>query len=202
MIIVAIRGTQKAMDIVVDLRSYPYNASSGGESFRFHKGFYKCLSRSIEKLYNKLQTKLVVFPKTPVYVTGHSLGGAMAAILHALWGITPSGCTSHFSPNDIVTNSAYTFGMPRYGNKKVVTGLANPYHLYNENDIIPSIPPKWLCFRNCNEEYQLDGNTCTQKPNRPFTAYDRIHGAIFRRYLSNHSMVKYHTRICQFLNIP
>lgn len=91
----------------------------------------------------------------PIYVTGHSLGGAMSAILHSEFALINK-------PKSIVTHSCYTFGMPRYGNKQAIESLENPFHIFSRNDVVPTVPYKWLGYENSQYERMLDGNTISK----------------------------------------
>ena len=70
--------------------------------------------------------------KLPVFVTGHSLGGAMATI-----------CCSRLEDefNDELCLFLYTYGSPRVGDKKFVDGLCVPHvRFQNNNDVVCKIP--------------------------------------------------------------
>jgi hypothetical protein len=159
-IFVAIRGTMYLHDWLVNLRvtQYRHEALS---SACFHKGFYRAVAAIMGPVSEELRKLLSRAPKEiPIYVTGHSLGGAIAALMHALWGMRSSaefvegrGVAERW----IRTRSAYTFGMPRYGNLHAVLAFRSPYHIYNERDIVPTVPPRWLGYENCLTEFSLDG---------------------------------------------
>jgi hypothetical protein len=91
-----------------------------------------------------------------VYVIGHSLGGAMAAITYALDGETFYTQHRYGMPLTLgtITDSSFTFGMPRYGDGRA-TVLRSPFHVYDELDIVPGLPPKWIGFANVPTEYRL-----------------------------------------------
>ena len=75
----------------------------------------------------------------------------MAAVMHATngrWRLHETWQGTH---------SAYTFGMPRYGNFSAVVKCPSPYHIYVDADIVPTVPPRWLGFEECGSEYRTDG---------------------------------------------
>ena len=126
---------------------------------RFHKGFYKCVisfKNRLETAINKRFGENIY-----IYVTGHSLGGAMAAILFGLWcdgytydnfrGFKPSGRNKNYG-----VVSSYTIGMPRYGNLAAVAHYSNPYHILNSKDIVPHFPPKYLGYEDGVNIISLD----------------------------------------------
>jgi len=71
----------------------------------------------------------------------------MAGILNAL---NDTKFSSHYLYGrelelNINAKSCYTIGMPRYGNK-TIKDLSTPNHIYNEYDIVPFSPPKFMFF--------------------------------------------------------
>lgn len=157
-IIVALRGTRALYlsDWVIDLHFSPFHAYPDGKKVMFHKGFYLALTKALDRITLEVE-KLRNGKDIPVYVTGHSLGGALAAILYALAGKTFLYRYLYETVGTPIleTQSGYTFGMPRYGGKSAVYSLQNPFHIYNEKDIIPSVPPEWLGFATVPQEYAL-----------------------------------------------
>ncbi len=154
--IVAIRGTKKAADWLVNLNVFK-EFHKKGNGLKFHRGFYKAISVCYNEIIKKIKSSK--YNDVPVYVTGHSLGGAMAAIMH-------SEFANNNDPLLITTNSCYTFGMPRYANKNVINRLSTPFHFLNSKDIVPTIPPKWLGYENPHDENVLDGNRINKATNR------------------------------------
>ena len=96
-------------------------------------------------------------PNAQITFTGHSLGGAMAAILHARLDETDFHPFRHRPRHRISpATSCYTFGMPRYGDTSAKAVLPQPYHTYNELDAIPTLPPKLLGFADSANERCLN----------------------------------------------
>ena len=129
-----------------------FNSITGnfiGDCF-FHRGFFQSIVphfASIDDELDKLNTK----NHHRLVWTGHSLGGAMAAIGNALSHISvvePYG----FSCSGLGRGSigAYTFGMPRYCGLGAVCSFTNPYHIYNKHDIVPSLPTRKMGFSDCS----------------------------------------------------
>lgn len=163
-IFVAIRGTARLYDWLDNFNTWRYR-------FRyydcfFHRGFFKAIAACFDELGEELGR--FDADKVPIYVTGHSLGGAMAAILHAMWALIQ---TPQESDRRFLTRSAYTFGMPRYGNLEAVTEFRQPYHLYNVEDIVPTVPPKWLGFESCLSEFMLDGTRIEARHSRQLVRF-------------------------------
>lgn len=157
-IFVAIRGTAAAYDwtINADLRRTPHladldtlqrEATRASRLHGFHRGFYIAASELFTPVLDAIGGRRV-----PVYIVGHSLGGAMAAIFHALHSRTAAGGAA-----SAATDCAYTFGMPRYADRELVATTPAPLHVLKADDIVPRVPPTWLGFANPRREYRVDG---------------------------------------------
>ena len=94
--VIAFRGTEPKQfsDIKADLKAWKIKSKTSG---RVHDGFYD----EVEKVWPEL-IKLIKPKNLPLYMCGHSLGGAMATI----------------AASRLKTEALYTFGSPRVGNKK------------------------------------------------------------------------------------
>jgi hypothetical protein len=93
---------------------------------RVHHGFSSVLRRTwgkIERILEEAQDK-------PLFLTGHSMGGALAVLTAcrlAKMGRTPV--------------ATYTFGAPRIGDRNFCAGYALPtYRIVNRLDLVPELP--------------------------------------------------------------
>jgi hypothetical protein len=91
--------------------------------------------------FGSMQALVNDYPDYPVYVTGHSLGGAIASLMSyymaASWA--KANVTVPFTP------IIYTFGQPRTGNYRYaeeITSLsAAIFRIVHYRDIVPHLPP-------------------------------------------------------------
>ena len=129
-ITVAFRGTEptEKSDVFADLEATHERG--------FHEGFYG----EYEKLQLKVHAevaKLMGRKKRPVYVTGHSLGAAIASIF-----------CFHYP----TAEALYTYGCPRNATPSKCKELKVPhYRCVNNNDIVPSVPPALLWYKHHGE---------------------------------------------------
>lgn len=159
-IIIALRGTRPLYlsDWIIDFHVTRTNATVNTRKVTFHSGFYlaitDCIERIATEIHNRTKNSLAV---PPIYVVGHSLGGALAAIVRALDGTTFHSKYRYGSDLtfNIKSHSSYSFGMPRYGDTGAVECLKSPFHVYNDSDIVPGVPPRWMGFDNAPNEYCL-----------------------------------------------
>lgn len=123
--VLAFRGTEpdELSDILADLNAIPRGAMTHG---LVHSGFRNELDKiweDIVKHHGKSHQK------KKLYVTGHSLGAAMATI-----------ATSRLEETRDVEQLT-TFGSPRVGTRKFVKNICTPHNRYvNNNDIVTKVP--------------------------------------------------------------
>ncbi|NHA07384.1 lipase family protein [Mucilaginibacter sp. HC2] len=157
---IAIRGTASFHEAYTDLK-FRTIGIKGDRSIRYHKGFYEAVTECIDQLVIKLHK---FDPDIRIYITGHSLGGAMSAILHTL--MSGSNAFEHNKYAQALkgyrSHSCYTFGMPRFGNKEAVN-ISSPFSFYREGDIVPGLPPRFLGYANSRYEYRIDRKTIISK---------------------------------------
>lgn len=139
----------------LDIRKVRYQSVFGG-STRLHRGFFDAVLECIDEVVERIRA-MNLDPHVPVYVTGHSLGGAMAAIFHARLDEEDFHPFRHRRRYHIPPAIAcYTFGMPRYGDIGAKSLLPQPYHIFNELDAVPTLPPKLLGFADSANERCLN----------------------------------------------
>ncbi|MFC1672750.1 lipase family protein [Pseudomonadota bacterium] len=126
MLILAFRGTEmNARDIHTDLKAQMVVLE--GEE-KVHKGFLQAF-RHVE---TAIKADLDAHPGIPVYITGHSLGGALAILGTRLLAAESQG-------------ACYTFGGPRVGTPQLDDEIKTPiYRVVNAADLVPRVPPSYL----------------------------------------------------------
>ena len=127
-VFIVFRGSeQKVLDWLTDLRVEKTRVAQlpGAE---LHEGFYGSLSGP--KTSAALEKWTRHAPDKPIVLTGHSLGGALAAMTAVLYPALSPGLS--FA-------SCYTFGQPRIGLFKAAP--ATPIcRVVNKADIVPRVP--------------------------------------------------------------
>lgn len=143
--VIAFRGTQRDYrDILTDLdfRKAAANALGG----KVHRGFYTALGAIQPDL-----ERAVRFNR-PIYITGHSLGGALALLAASVLNRP-----IYLMRTNLVL---YTFGCPRVGNEQFTTFLhlfenVRHYRVTNVADVVPWVPFMSLQFRHGGEHRHL-----------------------------------------------
>jgi triacylglycerol lipase len=132
LIALAFRGTTSAANWNTDFRVGLVHPENTDEKLLVHAGFYHAfveLDEGTLGIKEKIDAvKAATHGAIPIYITGHSLGGALAQIAGAVLG------------SDQVA-ACYTFGSPRVGNAYFDLWVKVPsYRVMNYADIVPQVP--------------------------------------------------------------
>lgn len=170
-VILCYRGTEPGTlgnwlgDVEVGSASSTLSLADGAEKVRVHAGFHRNVRATWWEVIGELAAALqgrslvdhdaeVEHPLEVLYVTGHSLGGAMAL----LFALTASGNSAHAAIADRM-RAVYTFGQPM----AVATPLSQSIRTLERKvfrhvvprDPVPALPPaQWGPFEHCGREYR------------------------------------------------
>ena len=126
--VLSFRGTEvtEKSDVLADLKAGKNNEACGG---KVHVGF----KGEINKLWPAIEKAIVNVGS--LYVTGHSLGAAMATIAS--------------SRMQSKVTALITFGSPRVGNAEFVKSLnVEHYRVQNNCDDVTKVPFRFVGFRH------------------------------------------------------
>lgn len=129
------RGTNDLDDWLDNINAFSTKQLFG----EFHRGFWL----SIEDVWQALMKKFEACQakkKRPLFITGHSLGGAMATI-----------AASKFIQEDRPFTSVYTFGQPRALTRDTARIFnmeckARYFRFHNNNDIVTRVPARLMGY--------------------------------------------------------
>lgn len=126
--VLAFRGTEKDWrDIKADLNARFYNGPGGA---RIHTGFRKAYHQVRDAV--RPHVEQLSEAGYQLYITGHSLGGALAIV-----------ATRDLNRDNIA--ACYTFGSPKVGNEEFGYSIKPPiYRVVNAVDAVPRVPPTWI----------------------------------------------------------
>ena len=129
--VICFRGTEpdELSDLLADLNALPDKGIMGGY---VHNGF----QNEVEKLWDNIQADYVRNgTDKQFFLTGHSLGGAMATI-----------AASRFVDK---VECLFTYGSPRVGTKSFIKTIQCPHYRHvNNNDIVTAVPPALMLYRH------------------------------------------------------
>ncbi|MEM8485427.1 MAG: lipase family protein [Bacteroidota bacterium] len=141
-IVVSFRGTKEPRDFLTDLNLRKQPFLDDKRKGRVHVGF----NRAFESIKNDLGAVLDSLEAEqagrPIFVTGHSLGAAIAQL---------TACALAHEGRKVA--AVYTYGAPRVGNDEFCdfykSLLKDRTYLHiNNTDIVTKIPTRWLGFRH------------------------------------------------------
>lgn len=181
--IVVCRGTEPHdwNDIKADCNALWAVAETVG---RVHRGF----KEEVDHLWPQLEESLETNAKT-LWFTGHSLGGAMAAI-----------CAGRCKISFIESEPAgvHTFGSPRVGDRAYVNHVRLPHFRWvNNNDVVTRVPPPWFGYRHAGKEMYFNAHGKLRRLSGWQRTKDRLrgfwHGLKERRidHFTDHLQVNY-----------
>jgi triacylglycerol lipase len=155
LIIVAFRGTEPKK-----LRDWHTDAKviqSKGPAGKVHRGFKKALEAVWHDRAGKpgVRSSIDEFQDTgqSVWVTGHSLGAALATLAVAELCIR----------EDRPVNGLYTIGQPRVGDRKFAAEFNavfrdRCFRFINNNDLVTRVPPRKLNYSHVGRPLYIDSN--------------------------------------------
>lgn len=145
-LILAFRGTEitKAKDILTDINAKLVNGLGG----KIHQGFCVALSYVWTDVWNTLKKERA---SRALWVTGHSLGGALATLAVA----------KLLQEQHQLVNGLYTFGSPRVGNGRFADKFDEDFKKYayrfvNDNDAVPHVPSEDMNFSHVGTHMHFD----------------------------------------------
>jgi hypothetical protein len=125
--VLAFRGTEvtKRHDVVVDAEATKVSVLQG----RIHRGFRD----AYESVAAEVEANILKMGDIPLYITGHSLGAALATI-------ATQRLEHHLRIREKIA-ACYTFGSPRVGDQYFDIIFKSPiYRVVNSTDIVTVIP--------------------------------------------------------------
>lgn len=132
-LVISFRGSDDVFDLAVNL-----TASQDDSHESYQGGVHQGFMTAIEGVWIELHTLInsLYLPRHTVWVTGHSLGGALATL-------TAKRLSTFMDDVHCIT-----FGQPRVGDPTFFQNYQVQHHRYvNEHDVIPKLPPRGLFTR-------------------------------------------------------
>ncbi|KAJ7863392.1 alpha/beta-hydrolase [Mycena leptocephala] len=145
-IVVSFRGSFSLADAATDIDLFlvPFVSPGISQSFSVHSGFLAAYNDVADTVRSTVKSQFAKFPTYTVIVTGHSLGGSLAAL----------GAVSLKKELPSAPMKLYTFGQPRTGDAQWAAfaestiGVANIFR-----DGVPTLIPRFLGYEHHGTEY-------------------------------------------------
>ncbi|KAI8837530.1 Alpha/Beta hydrolase protein [Chytridium lagenaria] len=152
-IVVSFRGSRNMENWIDDLLIAKPDCPFPGapEGAKIHLGFLNSWNLVREEVLTALIPLNDLYPFYEVWITGHSLGGALATLAAVDLRQTLNESLPAFRIKLL------TFGQPRVGNAKWaewVDSLSFDYSMrvVNQDDLTPHLPPSFAGFKHCPDE--------------------------------------------------
>lgn len=154
--VLSFRGTEtdQLRDLLTDVRFAQRQGPFSSRHSKAHAGFWsgiKSLLGSGQGLLDDIDQATA--GGKPFFITGHSLGGALATLMAAVISIDRSRQMSWPSLAPI----AYTFGSPRVGNRGFAAlydhSVPLTFRYVNQDDLIPRLPWQLGRYRHIGQLY-------------------------------------------------
>lgn len=153
-VLIAFRGTEprQRIDWLSDIQLL--HETWGHPVGKVHKGFYEALRAVWEHPHEGrdiLPGRLLQRGERTVWITGHSLGGALAELCAA----------QAFFVTHVPVQGVYTFGQPRVGDETFARTVHDAiglrvFRFVNDKDIVPRVPFFGLGYRHYGCEVFFD----------------------------------------------
>ena len=131
-VVVAFRGTESIGNALTDVETALIRQAIFPGMV--HLGF----AHAAETVYPTVRVLLTALGRDrPIWVTGHSLGGAIATLV-----------AHRLAAEGFPVRAVYSYGSPRPGDRYFRAAYRLPhYRFVNDNDLVPHLPLRW-CYRH------------------------------------------------------
>lgn len=134
--VLAFRGTVTLQEWEVDLNA-SLRTKTDFKGVRLHSGFWNAFAGARTEIETAVAAH--VPPDLPLYLTGHSLGGALALIAAAV-----------LERDNLA--ACYTFGCPRVATRDFDADVKCPhYRIVNSWDLVPGVPATFLGYSHSGD---------------------------------------------------
>lgn len=177
--VLVFRGTELNWD---DIRADMMTKFTRTDSGSMHTGFLK----AIESVRKDIDRILYEIDSDNIYVTGHSLGGALAV-----------AAAIRLSQKKRLA-ACYTFGCPKIGEAKLdFTISTSVYRIVNGQDLVPRLPLRFgTPYQHVGDlRFLARDGRLLRSPGRSIDTFHFILGILTLRNLKNHGISRYCDRL-------
>ncbi|KAI9670145.1 MAG: hypothetical protein M1817_004482 [Caeruleum heppii] len=155
-IVLAFRGSQSVQNFLADA-IFLLDFTDLCKNCMVHHGFWKSWLEIRGIVLNALRRAVEANPGYAVFATGHSLGGALAALAAAE------------ARKQGIPMALYTYGQPRIGNRATSAFISSQpggnYRVTHTDDPVPRLPPLTFGYVHISPEYWISKGEAVVNPN-------------------------------------
>ncbi|MDG6094511.1 lipase family protein [Acetobacter sp. AN02] len=191
-LLIGVRGTVGAYDWGLNARIWPRRSASLNLPMYFHSGFLSEAELLASSLSQAIQSHRKYGSIKRVFLAGHSLGGAIAAILHQRRELfAPHLPGQGYAPGD-----CYIFGAPRTVWRDSTAFRGQPFAIRRIEDIVPHMPFATLGYKDFPQQYDVGGTPFCYRGLAGFSRFLQwVAAAKFRKFLEAHSITTYRREV-------
>ncbi|GAA2848920.1 lipase (class 3) [Aminobacter aminovorans] len=189
---IGVRGTVGAYDWALNARIWPRRSREANLPMFFHSGFLSETALLATKLKAAIAGHRRSASLRRIYLSGHSLGGAIAAILQLRGDLVPDMLQSMWrDPGD-----CYIFGAPRAVWRDGTVFLSQSFAIRRSADFVPRVPPSMIGYENFRQQRYPDGEPFyDQTPFDWWPFLKWISVLTFGKFIEGHSMERYRAEV-------
>ncbi|KAL9612996.1 MAG: hypothetical protein Q9167_002429 [Letrouitia subvulpina] len=173
LIVLSFRGSHSLPNWITNIRFLPINTPNICPTCSVSRGFYESWTEAKPSVLAALNRTQASYPSYKLIVTGHSLGGAIAAIAAA-------------EIRNLGTNAdLYTYGQPRIGEAEVSQFITDQnkggnYRVTHTNDLVPKLPGQGFPvspvfnFKHISPEYFITSPNDVEVKKEDIMVYEGI----------------------------
>lgn len=146
-IIISFRGSSDAQDVKTSFKFKKIHWHEDQEIGQIHQGFYQ----AVQSVWLEIEEKInaIYNGKQKLWLTGHSMGGALAQICACKLLLKQQ-------PLPVEFHQLYNFASPRVFSHKLTKQLDNIqqnqfFRILNQSDIISVSPPRFINYRHLGQ---------------------------------------------------
>jgi len=145
-LVISFRGTKGAKDLLTDSlfrkEAFWVDGEESGSAGKVHRGFLGAFNSVWKRVLAAVND---LGPDHPIFVTGHSLGAALAQL-----------AAMRLAANGKTVAAVYLYGSPRVSDADFAEAYnklleTQTYLHINNTDIVATVPPGWLGFRHVGQ---------------------------------------------------
>jgi predicted lipase len=143
-IYVSFRGTMGTVKQWMADLDFKWKSWSDCSGCKVHNGFYSIHQMVRDGTLANLKKAVAAMPRADIYITGHSMGGAIATLFSMYL---------HVHHPTMAPTQLYDIGCPRLGNSAFGSKLDeyfkdNHYRIKNQKDLVPDVPLRAMGYRH------------------------------------------------------